>query len=108
MPERSRRCPTISRVLMPRAYIEMIFSSNPGKRRWYLAISCGSKQVVVHLGVQHPLGQRLLQIIKQAVRIESRLRIGASQKLVEDGVRNTRFFASRHGWGLSGISCAAG
>src|SRR5436305_5713264 len=28
---------------MPRAYIEVILSSNPGKRRWYLAISCGSK-----------------------------------------------------------------
>src|SRR5271167_960318 len=25
------------------AYIEMIFSSKPGKRRWYLPISCGSK-----------------------------------------------------------------
>ena len=33
----------ISRVLMPRAYIDTIFSSKPGKRRWYLAISCGSK-----------------------------------------------------------------
>jgi integrase len=31
-----------SRVLMPRAYIEMILSSKPGKRRWYLAMSCGS------------------------------------------------------------------
>src|SRR3954469_4638383 len=28
---------------MPRAYIETILSSKPGKRRWYLAISCGSK-----------------------------------------------------------------
>jgi len=28
---------------MPRAYIDTIFSSKPGKRRWYLAISCGSK-----------------------------------------------------------------
>src|SRR5206468_11715796 len=27
--------PTISRVLIPRAYIEMILSSNPGNRRWY-------------------------------------------------------------------------
>jgi hypothetical protein len=33
----------ISRTLMPRAYIEMIFSWKPGKRRWYFAISCGSK-----------------------------------------------------------------
>jgi hypothetical protein len=35
--------PVISRVLMPRAYIEIILSSKPGKRRWYLAINCGSK-----------------------------------------------------------------
>jgi len=28
---------------MPRAYIDTILSSNPGKRRWYLAIDCGSK-----------------------------------------------------------------
>jgi len=32
-----------SRGGMPRAYIKMILSSKPGKRRWYLAISCGSK-----------------------------------------------------------------
>jgi hypothetical protein len=30
-----------SRVLMPRAYIDTILSSKPGKRRWYLAMSCG-------------------------------------------------------------------
>ena len=39
----ARPCPTISGMLMPRAYIEMIFSSKPGNRRWYLAIKCGSK-----------------------------------------------------------------
>jgi hypothetical protein len=39
----ARECPTISRTLMPRAYIEMIFSSKPKNRRWYLAIKCGSK-----------------------------------------------------------------
>ena len=43
MPYSSRRCPVISRVLMPRAYIEIILSSKPGNRRWYLAINCGSK-----------------------------------------------------------------
>lgn len=31
----------ISRVLMPRAYIDIILSSKPGKRRWYLAIPSG-------------------------------------------------------------------
>src|SRR4051795_1523498 len=43
MPYSSRRWPAISRVLIPRAYIETILSSKPGNRRWYLAISCGSK-----------------------------------------------------------------
>src|SRR5215217_6089502 len=43
MPYSSCRWPWISRVLMPRAYIETILSSKPGKRRWYLAMSCGSK-----------------------------------------------------------------
>ena len=52
--------------------------------------------MMVHLGVQRPLGQRLLQLVEQAVRIERRLRIGAGQQLVEDGVRNLRLFASRH------------
>ena len=28
---------------MPRAYIEITLSSKPGRRRRYLAISCGSK-----------------------------------------------------------------
>ncbi len=28
---------------MPRAYMEMIFASKSGNRRWYLAIGCGSK-----------------------------------------------------------------
>ena len=35
---------------MPRAYIETTFSSNPGKRRWYLAISCGSNEAARSLG----------------------------------------------------------
>jgi hypothetical protein len=30
-------------LLVPRVYIETILSSKPGKRRWYLAISYGSK-----------------------------------------------------------------
>jgi hypothetical protein len=45
---------------------------------------------MIHLGVQNPLGQRLLQIIEQAVRVECSLRVGTSQQLVENGVRNTR------------------
>src|SRR5436190_12361172 len=52
---------------------------------------------MVHLGVQHPFGQGFLQIVEQAIRIESRLGVGAGQQLVEKGIRNTRFFASWHG-----------
>src|SRR5437763_1822087 len=105
---------------MPRAYIEMILSSNPGNRRWYFAISCGSKrawrsrgtsssiwpvspiarlfagQVMIHLGVENPFGQRFLQVVDQAIGIEGSLGIGAGQQLIENGVRNTGFFASRH------------
>ena len=54
-------------------------------------------QVMVHLGIQHPLGQRLLQFVKQAIRIEDCRRVGTSQKLVENGIRNKRFFASSDG-----------
>ena len=43
-------------------------------------------QVVVHLGVQRPFGQGLLQLFEKAVRIEGRLRIGAGQQLVEQDV----------------------
>ena len=54
-------------------------------------------EMMIHLGVENPFGQRLLQIVDQPVRVEGRLGIGAGQQLVEDGVRNARFFASRHG-----------
>src|SRR6516225_4894594 len=110
---------------MPRAYIEMILSSKPGKRRWYLAISCGSNrawrsrgnlqldpagigdhrllaittspvarlfagEMMVHLGVEDSFRQGLLQIVEQPARVENRLRVGASQQLVEDSVGYAR------------------
>jgi hypothetical protein len=53
-------------------------------------------QVMIHLGIQNPFGQRLLQVVEQAVRLESSLGIGAGQQLVKHGVRNMRLFASRH------------
>ena len=34
----------VSRVVMPRAYIEMTWSSNPGSRRAYFSTNCGSKR----------------------------------------------------------------
>ncbi len=33
----------MSRVVMPSAYIDRIFSSKPAKRVWCFSISCGSK-----------------------------------------------------------------
>jgi len=54
-------------------------------------------EMMVHLGVQRALGQCLLQPVDQAVRIKRRLRIGARQKLVKQGVGYRRFLASGHG-----------
>src|SRR4051794_12010769 len=152
MPYSSRRWPTISRVLMPRAYIETILSSPgsgfarprtgsagepslvlgdqlrvegrpPVARHLQLDLAgvgddalaavavarvAGATvagEVVVHLGVQRPLGQRLLQAVEEAVRVEGRLRIGTRQQLVEDRVRNTGLFASRHVGAPSLPSC---
>src|SRR4051812_34430568 len=61
--------------------------------------------MVIHLGIQDALGERLFQAVEKAVRIEGRLRIGPSQKLVQDGIRNMRLFASRHGWAPFHPSC---
>jgi hypothetical protein len=51
---------------------------------------------MVHLGVQGALGQRLLQIVEQAIGVEGRLGIGTGQQLVQQFVRNTGGFASGH------------
>ena len=53
-------------------------------------------QMMVHLGVENPFGQGLLQVVDQPVRVEGGLGIGAGQQLIEDGIRYARFFASRH------------
>ena len=53
-------------------------------------------KMVIHLGVQRPLRQRLLQFVDQTARLKSRLRIGAGQKLVKQRVGNLRFLASGH------------
>src|SRR3954470_14484881 len=50
-------------------------------------------------------GERLFQTVEKAVRIKGRLRIGPSQQLVQDGIRNRRLFASRHGWAPFHPSC---
>ena len=51
-PYNSRKCAWMSRVLMPLAYKAMTFWSKPGKRRWYLAISCGSKRPCRSRGIE--------------------------------------------------------
>src|SRR6478735_7713360 len=115
---------------MPRAYIETILSSKPGNRRWYLAMSWGSKvdcrsrgtsdpaglgghplaalpapavagllrgQMMIHLGIQGPLGQSLLEIIEQPVGVKRRLRVRPGQQLVQQRIRNVGCLASSHG-----------
>jgi hypothetical protein len=62
-------------------------------------------EMMIHLGIQGALGERLFQAVKKTVRIEGRLRIGPSQQLVQDGIRNMRLFASRHGWAPFHPSC---
>src|SRR5208337_5650464 len=55
------------------------------------------RQMMVHLGVQRPLGERLLQLVQQAIRVKGPLRISASQKLVKNSVGYLGFLASGHG-----------
>jgi hypothetical protein len=45
---------------------------------------------MVHLGIENPFGQGLLQIIKQAIGLQSGSRVGAGQQVIEDGVRKRR------------------
>jgi transposase-like protein len=54
------------------------------------------REMMVHLGIQGPLGQRFLQGIEQAIRIKSCFGLGSSQELVQQFVRNMRGFASGH------------
>src|SRR4051794_27588613 len=64
-----------------------------------------ARQMMVHLGVENPFGQGLLQIVKQPIGRQGSSRIGAGQQLIEHGIRDVRFFASRHGWAPSLRSC---
>ena len=50
-----------------------------------------TRQMMVHLGAQRPLGERLLQIVQKAIRVKGRLRISPSQKLVKNGVGYLRY-----------------
>src|SRR4051794_18066170 len=62
-------------------------------------------EMMIHLGIENPFGQRLLQIVKQPLGLKGGSWVGAGQQLIEDGIRNTRFFASRHGRAPSFPSC---
>src|SRR4051812_31470572 len=61
--------------------------------------------MVIHLGIQGSFRECLFQAVEKSVRIKGRLGIGPSQKLVQDGIRNMRLFASRHGWAPFHPSC---
>src|SRR5208282_1070448 len=55
-------------------------------------------QMMIQLRLQRSIGQRLLQLVDQAVRIEGRLGVGPDQQLVENRVGDNRLSASGH-WG---------
>jgi len=54
-------------------------------------------QVMIHLGIQGPLGQSLLEIIEQPVGVKRRLRVRPGQQLVQQRIRNVGCLASSHG-----------
>ena len=53
-------------------------------------------QVMVHFGVQSPLGQRLLQLVEQTVGIKNGPGVGATEQLVKQRVGDHGWFASWH------------
>lgn len=42
-----------------------------------------TREMVIHLRVQHPLGRRLLPLIQPSIGIKHRLRIGSSRKPIQ-------------------------
>ncbi len=62
-------------------------------------------EMMIHLRIQRPLRQRLLQLIEQTVALESRFRIRTGEKLVQNAVRDDRLFPSCHGWSPSYPLC---
>jgi hypothetical protein len=53
-------------------------------------------EMMVHLGIERPLGESLLQLVEQPVLGKGRLGISARQQLIEQVVRNARFLAACH------------
>src|SRR5215213_3122923 len=54
-------------------------------------------EMMIHLGVENPFRQRLLQIVDEPIGLQGGLRVDAGQQLIKHGVGNTRFFATWHG-----------
>jgi hypothetical protein len=61
-----------------------------------VAVFLAGAEMMIHLRVQHPFGQSLLQLVEQAVLVECRFRIASGQKLVEQRIGDNRLFASCH------------
>src|SRR5215204_652711 len=64
-------------------------------------------EMMIHLCVQRPFRQRLLQRVKKATLVERRPGIGAAQQLVQNRVRYRRLFAAGHRGSPSVPSCPA-
>ena len=60
------------------------------------AVRFAGLQVMIDLGVQNPLGQRLLQLIQQAILLKCRLRVRPGQQLIQQLIGNNRWFPSCH------------
>src|SRR5215469_1258550 len=52
--------------------------------------------MMVHLGIQHPLRQPLLQFVDQAAALEHRCRVATGQKLIHHLIRDSLILVRRH------------
>lgn len=57
-------------------------------RSWVRARTCSRR---VHFRIEHAFGQRLLQVVQQAIGLECRLRVSSRQQFVQNLVRETAF-----------------
>jgi hypothetical protein len=53
-------------------------------------------EMMVHLGIQRPLGESLLQLIEQPILGKGCLGVSTCQQLIEEVVRNPGFLAACH------------
>src|SRR5262245_11924007 len=52
--------------------------------------------MMVHLGIQHPLRQPLLQFVDQPAALEHRCRVATGQKLIHHLIRDSLILVRRH------------